>query len=128
MKILVSDHKLFVETGRYLKPPIPREERLCATCLGHGREAVEDEQHVLDHCLAFSELRDGFWSRVCSEHVDSSWRSKGVIELLASLGAMDLRIRRQIWHALAVFVRAIDLATFEREAAEEEEEEDELSE
>ena len=57
-----------------------------------------------------------------------SWRSKGVIELQASLGAMDLRIRRQIWHAVAVFIRAIDLATFEREAAEEEEEEDELSE
>lgn len=40
-KLRISAHLLFIEIGRYSKPPIPREKRLCNFC----KLFVEDEKH-----------------------------------------------------------------------------------
>ena len=51
-KLLCSNHKLEVETGRHRK--IDRELRLCKVCtLGH----IEDEGHFLYVCPAYDEIR-----------------------------------------------------------------------
>ena len=51
-KLLCSNHKLEVETGRHRK--IEREHRLCKVCtLGN----VEDETHFLRVCPAYEEIR-----------------------------------------------------------------------
>ena len=49
----LSCHSLRIETGRYKKPPIPREERYCLFC----RTVVEDEVHSLFHCDAHVFIR-----------------------------------------------------------------------
>ncbi len=48
----LSCHKLRVETGRYEKPKLPREERLCSVCL-----VLEDERHALFFCKCHLFLR-----------------------------------------------------------------------
>ncbi|XP_071151604.1 uncharacterized protein [Mytilus edulis] len=50
---------LSVETGRYTKPPIPLEERICPFC----NDAVEDEIHFLINCDIYSDLRFNLFHR-----------------------------------------------------------------
>ena len=52
-KFRISDHQLFIETGRYLK--IPRHLRLCETC-----NALDDEQHFFLNCIINEKERDTF--------------------------------------------------------------------
>ena len=48
----LSNHKLRIETGRYCRPKIPRNERKCMTC-----NVVEDEDHVLFSCVLYDSIR-----------------------------------------------------------------------
>ena len=48
----LSNHKLLIETGRYLVPPIPRNDRVCANC-----NILEDEEHVIFYCPLFYDVR-----------------------------------------------------------------------
>ena len=48
----LSNLILAVETGRYAKPIIPRNNRLCKICL-----VVEDEHHVLFQCPLYNNTR-----------------------------------------------------------------------
>ena len=41
----LSNHKLFIETGRYSNPPIPRNDRICVMC-----NILEDEFHAIFKC------------------------------------------------------------------------------
>ena len=41
----LSCHQLRIETGRYERPPVPRDERLCTVCF-----VLEGETHTLFHC------------------------------------------------------------------------------
>ncbi|XP_076078814.1 uncharacterized protein LOC143048830 [Mytilus galloprovincialis] len=50
---------LSVETGRYTKPPIPLEERICPFC----NNAVEDEIHFLINCDIYSDSRFNLFHR-----------------------------------------------------------------
>ena len=43
----VSSHRLAIETGRHLKPPLPIESRVCVHCPG---ELVDDELHLITVC------------------------------------------------------------------------------
>ena len=50
-KLRISAHKLPVEQGRYLTPPIPRSIRYCEVCKAHDDVTVlGDEQHLLFEC------------------------------------------------------------------------------
>ena len=44
-KFRLSCHSLAIETGRYTRPPLPPEERVCQVC-----NVTEDEKHFLLQC------------------------------------------------------------------------------
>ncbi len=44
-KLRISAHKLQIEVGRYARPKILRQNRLCSSC-----SVVADESHFLLHC------------------------------------------------------------------------------
>ena len=46
---------LSIETGRYTKPPIPLEKRLCSLC---DNGIIEDEYHFIMQCNLYSDIRD----------------------------------------------------------------------
>ena len=51
-KLRLSSHSLLIEKGRYFRPKIKRENRLCSQC-----NQIEDEQHFLIHCTKFANVR-----------------------------------------------------------------------
>ena len=63
MKLHTSSHCLMVETGRYSRPKIKRENRICTLC---NTKEVEDERHLIFHCNAYSELRKTFFDKIHS--------------------------------------------------------------
>ena len=52
-KFRLSNHDLMIETGRYTKPKIPKENRFCPFCA----DKVEDEIHFLIICPTYNNLR-----------------------------------------------------------------------
>ena len=48
MRLRTGAHHLAIETGRWSRPSIPREERLCPRCTSG---VVEDEVHLLCVCV-----------------------------------------------------------------------------
>ena len=50
-KLRLSSHELMIEKGRYTKPKVPAEKRLCKCCT---TGSVENEMHFLLECPAFS--------------------------------------------------------------------------
>ena len=52
-----------VETGRYSRPKIKRENIICRLC---NLKEVKDERHLIFHCNAYSELRKIFFDKIHS--------------------------------------------------------------
>ena len=50
-KLRISAHSLAVETGRYSKPKIPVESRLCQHC---NQGVIENEYHMVMECAVYS--------------------------------------------------------------------------
>ena len=48
----LSNHELAIETGRYERPMIERDQRVCRTCL-----VLEDEEHVFFVCPLYTNIR-----------------------------------------------------------------------
>ena len=48
----MSNHSLKIETGRYSRPLIPRDNRVCGHC-----NVLEDEQHVIFECPLYYGIR-----------------------------------------------------------------------
>ena len=48
----LSSHRLHIETGRYKKPIVAKEDRLCSIC-----RTLENEDHALFKCTAHSYIR-----------------------------------------------------------------------
>ena len=51
----LSCHDLKIETGRYAKPAIPREMRICDVCY-----EIEDESHVIFKCPRYNIVREKY--------------------------------------------------------------------
>ena len=51
-RLIVSSHRLRVETGRWERPVVQYESRLC-----HVRHKLDDEYHFLLECDRYAELR-----------------------------------------------------------------------
>ena len=51
-----SAYPLYIETGRYRKPPVPREKRLCYSC----KSACENEEHFILHCQEYNDIRSRY--------------------------------------------------------------------
>ncbi len=79
-KLRISAHDLLIERGRYFRPKIPREQRLCTTC-----NKVEDEEHFLLFCTKYSTLRSTTFQRLCVDSHDLHPQSCNAFELLMRL-------------------------------------------
>ena len=53
-KLRLSAHPLRIESGRYCRPPLPPEQRVCQYCNLGG---VENEEHFLLDCTLYAEER-----------------------------------------------------------------------
>ena len=52
----LSNHDLRIETGRYIRPILLRNMRVCSVCV----ETVEDEEHALYHCPLYNDVRRNY--------------------------------------------------------------------
>jgi hypothetical protein len=57
-KIRISAHQLAIETGRYMKHPLPVPERFCKNC----KNKVEDEKHFILYCPLYKNKLVGTYS------------------------------------------------------------------
>ncbi len=46
-KFRISAHSLAIEQGRYSRPPLPPEQRICTTC---PNGPIEDQHHFILDC------------------------------------------------------------------------------
>ena len=53
-KFRISNHKLAIETGRYRKQNMQRNQRLCVFC---NLKETESEKHMFTHCPLYRDLR-----------------------------------------------------------------------
>ena len=60
-KFRTSNHSLFIETGRYCRPILPREKRICKFC---KNDEIEDELHLLLKCSLYADLREIFFQKI----------------------------------------------------------------
>ena len=75
-KFRISAHRLAIELGRYNKPPLPPEERICTTC---PNKPIEDEQHFILECHKYDTDRKGLFEEVekrCSNFRDLNKQDK----------------------------------------------------
>jgi hypothetical protein len=68
MRLHIGAHHLAIETGRWQRPIVPRDECLCSRCT---RRAIEDEFHVLFKCPAYQQIRLKYGSTLFSRFGDS---------------------------------------------------------
>jgi hypothetical protein len=59
-KLRISAHTLRIETGRYSRPPLDRNERKCQLCNSND---IEDEFHFIFICNTFDHLRQLYFKR-----------------------------------------------------------------
>lgn len=78
-KIRISAHKLRIETGRYGRNRLERNERLCLMCENSDNE-VEDEYHFIFICNRYRDIRKKYIP--CRYYIrPSMWK---LLELLNS--------------------------------------------
>lgn len=58
-KFRCGNLKLKVETGRYSRPVVPLQDRLCTLC---SANSIEDEIHFLTSCEFYSDIRSNLYS------------------------------------------------------------------
>ena len=57
-RLRISSHRLPIETGRYERPIIPRNERYCKVCTTSGYpKRIGDESHLLFQCVIGTDKR-----------------------------------------------------------------------
>ena len=52
-KLRISAHSLHIETGRYSRPPVPRDKRVCYSC----KQFIENENHFILYCPCYDHYR-----------------------------------------------------------------------
>ena len=82
LKLRTSNHSLFVETGRYTSPKLPREERICKYC---NKNEIEDELHLIHSCELYLDLRDTFLKKLHAVfNINKSKDSSFVFEIFSN--------------------------------------------
>ena len=56
----ISAHNLAIERGRYSRPPVPPELRICPNCVS----GIQDEYHFLLECSEYHEAREQLLSKI----------------------------------------------------------------
>ena len=67
-RLRISAHDLRIESGRYCRPPLPTDSRLCMFC---ESGCVENEEHFIMDCSLYEEERNDFIKNISelSPHV-----------------------------------------------------------
>ncbi len=60
-KLRISAHNLAIERGRYARPPIPPEQRVCTFC---PNEPIEDEMHFSTTCKKYHTDREKLYREI----------------------------------------------------------------
>ena len=66
MRFRTGAHHPAIETGRWARPKLPRQHRVCSfmldiqTCSKCSRKVVEDEVHFLFECPAYDRIREKY--------------------------------------------------------------------
>ena len=82
-QLRISAHRLFIETGRYSRPKLPRENRFCFSC----KNAVEDENFFLFHCKEYNSLRENLYLELGKIVGDISLHEHVLLELFTMFGS-----------------------------------------
>ena len=89
VKLRISNHKLYIETGRYDK--ISRCDRICHVC---GLD-IEDEIHFLFNCPKYSSIRDDFFNKI--ENRIPTYKHMPISTLIIQLmNATDYYLNKQL--------------------------------
>ena len=64
-KYRLSEHSLAIETGRYKKSWLPKEERFCQLC---KEDKVETELHFLTECTKLQPARTKYFPKFKHKH------------------------------------------------------------
>ena len=66
-KFKISSHKLRIESGRYARPLIPLNDRICERC---DKQEIDDELHFLIRCTHFIEARKNLFDIVNKSNIN----------------------------------------------------------
>lgn len=61
-RLRISDHNLEIEKGRYRKPYVKPQDRICLMC----KREMEDEIHFLLRCPRYESIRQNFYQNIKS--------------------------------------------------------------
>ena len=64
-KLRIGAHVLLVERGRYFRPQIPRDQRVCATC-----NKLEVEERFILYCAKYSTAREILFNKMQIDYHD----------------------------------------------------------
>ena len=57
-RLRISAHNLYIERGRYLRPPVSREDRVCIFCkVNLNTHSVDSELHAINDCPLYKNAR-----------------------------------------------------------------------
>ena len=83
-KLRCGNLPLAVETGRYTKPPIELNQRLCIYC---KQNVIENEMHFLIDCDLYSDVREDLFERM--RYLDDSFDSQSSLSKMCNIMCMD---------------------------------------
>ena len=96
VKLRCSSHRLNIEIGRYARPPIPRECRICKHCAKvYYVNYVDDEAHVIEKCPLYDNERNKFIENL-SKIIGPNETAALLVKGLATIFKLhdDIRISR----------------------------------
>ncbi len=56
-RLRLQSNRLEIVRGRYTRPKLPLDQRLCSSC-----KTIDDEQHLLTNCAIIADLRERTFS------------------------------------------------------------------
>ena len=83
-RLIMSSHSLWIESGRWERPVIPRNNRLCTNC-----HKLDDEYHLLLECTLLQDLRNRFIPKYC-------WYRPSMIKCLELLKCKRRKVTRNL--------------------------------
>ena len=98
-KFRISDHNLYIESGRHSKPKTPLEQRICSLC---DHDEIEDEKHFLMHCSFYNSEREELFRYISEFTSFSSLDENAKFVYLISYNNGDMEICRLVMNYVQV--------------------------